>query len=153
MCGGGSGIMEAVNEAGSKYKFPTFGLTISLADEKANVHLKDELHKHLHFHFFFIRKTILIDTSAFFLIFPGGFGTLDEMFELLTLFQTNKKLPKPIFLIGTDYWKGLIAWLKNTVLETGKIKPEHLNLFKLVNTSDEILEILTEKKYRYLFLD
>ncbi|MFC1483272.1 TIGR00730 family Rossman fold protein [Candidatus Margulisiibacteriota bacterium] len=152
-CGGGDGIMKAVTEAGSKFHIPTLGVTISLKTEKTNHYLKDPLHTHIHHHFFFIRKTMLIDNALFFLIFPGGFGTLDETFEIITLIQTGKKTPKPIIFIRKSYWEPLLQWIKTTMLEEKNISEKDLNLFEMADSYKEVEKILTSNKYFYTFFN
>src|SRR5690606_18200549 len=106
--------------------------------------------KNLNFDYFFVRKVMFVKYSQGFVIMPGGFGTLDEMFEAMTLIQTKKIAKFPIILVGTEFWGGLMDWVKSTLLDKyANISPEDLNLFKVVDTADEVVEVLDNfyKKY------
>jgi uncharacterized protein (TIGR00730 family) len=100
------------------------------------------------FRYFFVRKTMLVKYSSAFVIFPGGFGTLDELFEALTLIQTGKVQHMPVVLVGSDYWAGLIGWLKGALLSGGKISPEDLNIFRIVDDPAEIVRLVVAARDR-----
>ena len=133
--GGGPGIMEAGNKGAYEAKGRSIGLNIDLPFEQgANPYLTDELN----FRYFFIRKVMLVKYSTAFVVFPGGFGTIDELFESLTLIQTKKIKPFPIYLVGKEFWGGLIEWLERTLLEMGTIAPKDMHLFKVVDDVESI---------------
>ena len=133
--GGGPGIMEAGNKGAYEAKGRSIGLNIDLPFEQgANPYLTDELN----FRYFFIRKVMLVKYSTAFVVFPGGFGTIDELFESLTLIQTKKIKPFPIYLVGKEFWGGLLAWLESTLLEMGTIAPKDMHLFKVVDNVESI---------------
>ncbi len=142
--GGGPGIMEAANRGAYEKDGESVGINIQLRNEgeKANDYLK----KSVGFHYFFTRKVMLSYASYGYVFFPGGFGTLDELFEMLTLMQTEK-LPQPVALVavGKDYWQPLIDWMKDTLLEEYKtISQEDLDLIKVVDAPEEALKIIKE---------
>ncbi|WP_437395346.1 TIGR00730 family Rossman fold protein [Flagellimonas lutimaris] len=139
--GGGPGIMEAGNKGASLAGGTSVGLNIDLPFEQHDNPYIDE-DKSLDFDYFFVRKVMFVKYSQGFVVMPGGFGTLDEFFEALTLIQTHKIHTFPIILVGTDFWKGLIEWIKNTLVEAGNINPKDLDLIKLVDTEDEVVEII-----------
>jgi len=139
--GGGPGIMEAGNKGASLAGGTSVGLNIELPFEQHdNPFIDDD--KSLDFDYFFVRKVMFVKYSQGFVVMPGGFGTLDELFEAITLIQTHKIHTFPIILVGTEFWKGLIDWIKNTMLEAGNISPKDLDLVKLVDTEDEVVEII-----------
>ncbi len=128
--GGGPGIMEAGNKGAYEAQGRSVGLNIDLPFEQhANPYLTDDLK----FKYFFTRKVMLVKYSTAFVVFPGGFGTLDELFEALTLIQTRKIKPFPVYLIGVDFWQGLIQWLGSTLVRMGTISEEDLHLFKVLD--------------------
>ncbi len=138
--GGGPGIMEAANKGAYEAGGKSVGLNIELPFEQFHNKYIDR-DKILEFDYFFIRKVMFMKYSQGFIVLPGGFGTLDEMFEALTLIQTGKVARFPIVLVGKEYWGGLMDWVKNTMLATEKnINEEDLNLFRLVDTADEAAE-------------
>ncbi|HEY1007275.1 MAG TPA: TIGR00730 family Rossman fold protein [Sphingobacteriaceae bacterium] len=138
--GGGPGIMEAANKGAYEAGGKSVGLNIDLPFEQFHNKYIDR-DKLLEFDYFFVRKVMFMKYSQGFIVLPGGFGTMDEMFEALTLIQTGKIARFPIVLVGTDYWKGLIDWVKAIMLETEKnINAEDLNLFRLVDTAEEAAE-------------
>ncbi len=139
--GGGPGIMEAGNRGANKAGGTSVGLNIDLPFEQHDNPFIDP-DKSLDFDYFFVRKVMFVKYSQGFVVMPGGFGTLDELFEAMTLIQTNKIHTFPIILVGTDFWGGLIDWIKNTMLEAGNISPQDLDLVKLVDTEDEVVEII-----------
>lgn len=147
--GGGPGIMEAGNKGAHNGGGTSVGLNIELPFEQHfNPYIDKD--KNLNFDYFFVRKVIFVKYSQGFVVMPGGFGTLDEMFEALTLIQTKKIARFPIILVGSSFWVGLIDWIKTVLVEQEKtVKAEDLNLFKVVDTEDEVLETLDTfyKKY------
>ena len=144
--GGGPGIMECANKGAQKAGGKSCGLCINLPFEsKPNPYI-DERYE-LNFRYFFVRKVMFIRYAQAFVVLPGGFGTLDELFEALTLIQTQKIKPFPVYLVGKDYWKGLIDWIKNTVLAHNNIKQKDLDLIRISDDPDEIVDGI-EKHYR-----
>ncbi|MBO0329802.1 LOG family protein [[Muricauda] lutisoli] len=139
--GGGPGIMEAGNKGANLAGGTSVGLNIDLPFEQHDNPFIDE-DKSLDFDYFFVRKVMFVKYSQGFVVMPGGFGTLDEFFEALTLIQTHKIHTFPIILVGTEFWKGLMDWIKNTLVEAGNISPKDLDLIKLVDTEDEVVEII-----------
>lgn len=140
--GGGPGIMEAANRGAAEAGGYSVGLNIKLPMEQepnpyANVRLE--------FKYFFIRKVMLAKYSVAFVFFPGGFGTMDEMFEILTLVQTKKIRPVPIVLVDKNYWKPLYNWFIKTLLPTNKISQVDLELFKILDEPEEIVNFIKEK--------
>ena len=135
--GGGPGIMEAGNKGAYEAGGKSVGLNIELPFEQFHNKYIDR-DKILEFDYFFIRKVMFMKYSQGYIVLPGGFGTMDELFEAMTLIQTGKIARFPIVLVGVDYWSGLIDWIKNTMLEKEKnINAEDLNLFRLVDTAEE----------------
>jgi len=147
--GGGPGIMEAGNKGAHDGGGTSVGLNIELPFEQHfNPYIDKD--KNLNFDYFFVRKVIFVKYSQGFVVMPGGFGTLDEMFEALTLIQTKKIGKFPIILVGSSFWAGLIDWIKAVLVEQERtVNAEDLNLFKVVDTADEVLETLDNfyKKY------
>lgn len=142
--GGGPGIMEAANRGAIEVDGRSVGLNIDLPHEQApNPYLTDSID----FKYFFIRKVMLVKYSTAFVIFPGGFGTLDELFEALTLIQTHKIKPFPVYLVGVEYWRGLLQWLQGTLLRNGTISENDLHLFKVVDDVSTIPDEI-EQYYR-----
>ena len=148
--GGGPGIMEAGNKGAHIAGGTSVGLNIELPFEQHdNPYIDTD--KSLDFDYFFVRKVMFVKYSQGFVVMPGGFGTLDELFEAITLIQTNKIEKFPIILVGSDFWGGLMDWVKSTLLEKfSNISPKDLDLIHLVDTSDEVIEILDKfyKEYR-----
>lgn len=142
--GGGPGIMEAGNKGAKSVGGKSVGVNIGLPFEtKANDYVDAD--KLIQFDYFFVRKVMLVKYAQAFVVFPGGFGTLDELFEALTLIQTQKIDKFPIVLIGKEYWQGLIDWLQKVVLEReGNINPQDVFLFKIADSADEVINIITE---------
>jgi len=136
--GGGPGIMEATNKGALEVGGSSAGVGIELPFEASNNPFIDR-DKNITFRYFFVRKLMFLKYSQAFVAFPGGLGTLDELFEALTLSQTGKTPKFPILLVGRDYWSGLLGWLENTVLEYGAIKPEDLELFRVVDSAEEVM--------------
>ncbi|MHA8069505.1 TIGR00730 family Rossman fold protein [Aquirufa ecclesiirivi] len=147
--GGGPGIMEAGNKGAKTEGGRSVGLNIELPFEQfANPYIDHD--KNINFDFFFVRKVMFVKYSQGFIIMPGGFGTLDEMFESLTLIQTHKIGRFPVVLVGTDYWKGLMDWIKNTMILHGNINEEDLDLFSIVDTPTEAVRVIDEFYAKYL---
>ncbi len=146
--GGGPGIMEAGNKGAHRGKGVSVGLNIELPFEQHDNPFINP-GKSLDFDYFFVRKVMFVKYSQGFVVMPGGFGTLDEMFEAITLIQTKKIGAFPIILVGTDFWGGLIDWVKNTLLENGNISAKDLDLFSVVDSSDEVIDVINKfyKKY------
>lgn len=139
--GGGPGIMEAGNKGAHLAGGTSVGLNIDLPFEQHdNPYIDSD--KSLDFDYFFVRKVMFVKYSQGFVVMPGGFGTLDELFEAITLIQTNKIEKFPIILVGTEFWKGLLGWVKDTMLNAGNISPKDLDLIKLVDTEDEVVAII-----------
>jgi uncharacterized protein (TIGR00730 family) len=148
--GGGPGIMEAANKGARKGNGKSVGLNIDLPFEQKHNEFIDS-DKCINFDYFFVRKTIFLKYSQGFVAMPGGFGTLDELFEAITLVQTNKIAQFPVVLVGKDYWNGLFQWLKLTVLEEEKnIHEADLELFKIVDTADEAVDYIIDFYSKYL---
>ena len=147
--GGGPGIMEAGNLGASKEKGASVGLNIELPFEQtSNPYIDPD--KLINFNFFFVRKVMFMKYAQGFIVLPGGFGTLDELFEALTLVQTQKTAKFPIILVGTEYWAGLLDWIKDTMLEKeANISPEDMFLFKLVDTAEEAVNEIFEFYSKY----
>jgi len=139
--GGGPGIMEAGNKGAHLAGGTSVGLNIDLPFEQHDNPFID-VDKSLDFDYFFVRKVMFVKYSQGFVVMPGGFGTMDELFEAITLIQTHKIHTFPIILVGTEFWKGLLEWIKGTMLEAGNISPRDLDLIKLVDTEDEVVEII-----------
>lgn len=138
--GGGPGIMEAANKGAYQAGGKSVGLNIELPFEQFHNKYIDR-DKLLEFDYFFVRKVMFMKYSQGFIILPGGFGTLDEMFEALTLIQTGKIARFPIVLVGSSYWTGLMDWVKQTMLlQEHNISEEDLNLFRIVDTAEEAAE-------------
>ena len=146
--GGGPGIMEAGNKGAQRGKGVSVGLNIELPMEQHDNPYIDA-DKSLDFDYFFVRKVMFVKYSQGFVVMPGGFGTMDELFEAITLIQTKKIGKFPIILVGKKYWSGLVHWLKNTLVNEGSICAEDLDLFSIVDTEDEVLEVINNfyKKY------
>ncbi len=148
--GGGPGIMEAGNKGAHLAGGTSVGLNIELPFEQHdNPYIDSD--KSLDFDYFFVRKVMFVKYSQGFVVMPGGFGTLDELFEAITLIQTNKIEKFPIILVGTEFWEGLMDWVKKTLLDSfANISPGDMDLIHLVDTADEVVEILDKfyEEYR-----
>lgn len=142
--GGGPGIMEAGNKGAHIAGGTSVGLNIDLPFEQHdNPYIDSD--KSLDFDYFFVRKVMFVKYSQGFVVMPGGFGTLDELFEAITLIQTNKIEKFPIILVGTEFWTGLLDWVKDTLLEkNNNISAKDLDLIHMVDTADEVLDILNQ---------
>ncbi|MDX1936149.1 MAG: TIGR00730 family Rossman fold protein [Flavihumibacter sp.] len=137
--GGGPGIMEAANKGAQLGGGKSVGLNIELPfEQEANPYIDRDAS--LHFDYFFVRKTLFVKYSQGFIMMPGGFGTMDEFFEVATLIQTGKMSQVPLILVGKEYWGGLMSWLENTMLKEKYISPEDLELLKVADTAEEVVE-------------
>jgi uncharacterized protein (TIGR00730 family) len=139
--GGGPGIMEAANKGAKMGKGKSIGLNIEIPTEQRS---NNYLDINLSFRYFFIRKLMFIKYAIAFIIFPGGFGTIDELFEAMTLAQTRKIGDFPIILFGKEYWQGLIKWMKNTPVSSGALSREDFAFFQLVDKPIEACKLLRE---------
>ena len=149
--GGGPGIMEAANKGAKEAKGRSIGLCIELPFEKKesdNIYIDQD--KKIEFDYFFVRKVMFMKYAQGFVVMPGGFGTLDELFEAITLIQTKKIEKFPIILVGSSFWAGLIDWIKETLLKTSKtISNEDLCAFHVVDKKEEVINILEEFHKNY----
>ena len=148
--GGGFGIMEAGNKGAKQGKGKSVGLNIDLPfEQEANSYIDND--KLINFDYFFVRKVMFVKYAQGFVVMPGGVGTLDELFEAITLIQTKKIAPFPIVLVGKKFWSGLIDWIREVMLaEEQNISPEDLDLFNLVDTTDEAVECIDNFYSKYL---
>lgn len=140
--GGGGGIMEAANKGAAEAGGKSVGMNIKLPFEQkpnpyANIHVE--------YKYFFIRKVMFIKYALAYVILPGGFGTMDELFEALTLIQTKKVKSFPLILMGSDYWSGLLDWLKNSMLEKDMISPSDMEMIQVIDEPEEVVRHI--KKY------
>ena len=140
--GGGPGVMEAANKGAAEEGGWSVGINIKLPLEQepnpyANLRLEVR--------YFFVRKVLMAKYAVGFVFLPGGYGTLDELFEVITLVQTRKIRPVPVVLVGKDYWEGLVAWLRGTVLAGGKISESDLELFTVLDDPGEVVDYIKEK--------
>lgn len=147
--GGGPGIMEAANRGAYEMGGKSVGLNIELPFEQFHNKYIDR-DKILDFNYFFVRKVMFMKYSQGYIVMPGGFGTMDELFEAITLIQTGKIARFPIVLVGSEYWGGLLEWVKNTMLKAGNISEEDLNLYRLVDTAEEAAEHIFRFYDKYL---
>ena len=137
--GGGPGVMEAANKGASEAGGVSVGLGIELPMESG---LNDYVNVGVEFRYFFVRKTCFIKYSQAFVVLPGGYGTMDELFEAVTLVATGKITKFPIVLVGSAYWSGLLDWLKTTMLAEGKIGQDELSLLHIADEPDEVVKII-----------
>lgn len=147
--GGGPGIMEAGNKGAHSEGGKSVGLNIDLPFEQFNNRYIDH-DKLINFNYFFVRKVMFVKYSQGFVVMPGGMGTLDELFEAITLIQTEKIGRFPIVLVGKDFWSGLIDWIKGTVLEEKNISPEDLDLITIVDTPEDAVRVIDDFYSKYL---
>ena len=141
--GGGPGIMEAANKGAQKGSGPSVGLNIDLPfEQSSNPYIDPD--KNLNFDYFFARKVMFVKYSQAFVVMPGGFGTLDELFEAITLVQTGKIDRFPIILYGEEFWEGLKNWVDTTLKGTGKISPNDTDLIRIANDADQVVEIIED---------
>jgi uncharacterized protein (TIGR00730 family) len=139
--GGGPGVMEAASKGASQAGGKAVGLNIEIPMEQSgNLYTTISLH----FHYFFVRKVMLVKYATAFVLLPGGFGTIDEMFETVTLIQTHKIRPFPVILVGGTYWRGLLDWIRDQALVDGFIAPSDLDLFTLTDSPAEVAQRITD---------
>jgi len=141
--GGGPGVMEAANKGAVEGDGLSIGANIELPHEQGT---NPYVRRKMFFRFFFVRKTMLAKYSRALVAFPGGYGTLDELFEFLTLIQTGKMRPVPIVLVGRTFWEPLTDWLRRTVLAENKVDPADLDLFQVVDTAAEVVEAIVGRR-------
>ncbi|HLT71274.1 MAG: TIGR00730 family Rossman fold protein [Bacteroidota bacterium] len=147
--GGGGGIMEAGNRGAHRAKGKSVGLNIFLPfEQQGNIYIdKDKL---ISFDYFFVRKVMFVKYSQGFIVMPGGFGTMDELMEALTLIQTHKTARFPVVMVGKKFWSGLLNWFTDTLLAEGMISPEDLDLYNLVDTPEEAVKVIDDFYSRYM---
>jgi hypothetical protein len=139
LTGAGPGIMEAANKGAREAGGPSIGLNIQLPlPQPINPYVTTLLN----FHYFFVRKVMFVRYSVAFVILPGGFGTLDELFESVTLIQTNKIRPFPVILVGREYWQGLLDWLHGTAVKEGRVSAEEMAILALADTPEEVVAVI-----------
>ncbi|PZW32035.1 hypothetical protein EI42_02061 [Thermosporothrix hazakensis] len=143
--GGGPGIMEAANRGAQEGENLSIGCNIELPFEQSS---NQYLDIDLEFRYFFVRKTMFVKYSNAFIIFPGGFGTMDELFEALTLIQTKKVSNFPVILYDSKYWGGLVNWIRTTMLDSGKVSPEDLDLIQVSDDPEEICQLVCDAYQR-----
>ncbi|HOE73029.1 MAG TPA: TIGR00730 family Rossman fold protein [Deltaproteobacteria bacterium] len=141
--GGGPGIMEAANKGAYEAGGQSVGLNIVLPFEQS---LNPYTNIHINFRYFFVRKVMFVKYAMSYVIFPGGFGTMDELFEALTLIQTDKLKPFPVILVGSDFWGGLLSWITGTMLKELKIVEKDLGIFTVVDSAADAVEIIKNTK-------
>jgi hypothetical protein len=139
--GGGPGIMEAGNRGAREAGVPSIGLNIELPFEQG---VNPYVELGIEFRYFFVRKTMLVKYAEAFVIFPGGFGTFDELFEALTLVQTGKVQNFPIILFGSAYWQGLLDWIRTTVMPEGKVAPADLDLLIVTDSPEQARDLIVQ---------
>ena len=137
--GGGPGIMEAANRGAQEGNGLSIGCNIELPFEQG---LNPYVERSINFRYFFVRKTMFVKYSTAFIVFPGGYGTMDELFEALTLVQTQKVTSFPIVLLGSAYWTGLVDWLRHTLVDGGKASPKDLDLLHVTDSPEEAVELI-----------
>jgi uncharacterized protein (TIGR00730 family) len=141
--GGGPGIMEAANRGAFEEGGESVGLSIELPfEEQPNEYIKTKVD----FRYFFVRKVTFVKYSSAFVILPGGFGTLDELFESLTLIQTQKIKPFPVVLVGNGYWEGLLSWVREVLIPQGMISEKDLDTLKRADTPEEVIAIIQDSR-------
>ncbi len=137
--GGGPGVMEAANKGAFSAGGKSIGLNIELPlEQKPNPYTNITLN----FRYFFVRKVMFVKYAVAYIILPGGFGTMDELLESITLIQTKKIKPFPVILVGSNYWKGFLNWIKEVVLKEGKISPSDLEILQLIDKPEEIVKAI-----------
>jgi uncharacterized protein (TIGR00730 family) len=137
--GGGPGVMEAANKGAVEGGGHSIGLNIELPFEQ---HPNEYANVKLSFQYFFVRKVMLIKYSVAYIILPGGFGTMDELFEAVTLIQTKKIRPFPVILVGSDYWGNMLDWIKKEMIAQGTISPSDLEIFQVIDDPEEIVHMI-----------
>jgi uncharacterized protein (TIGR00730 family) len=137
--GGGPGVMEAANRGAKEGGRASIGCNIELPFEQG---MNEYVEVAVNFRYFFVRKTMFVKYSEAFIIFPGGFGTMDELFEALTLIQTGKIRNFPVILIGTDYWGGMVDWIRARMLSEGKVSPDDMELLTVTDSPEEAVRVI-----------
>ena len=141
MTGGGGGIMEAANKGAAEAGGISAGLNIRLPfEQKPNPYANIQVE----FKYFFTRKVMFVKYAGAYVVMPGGFGTLDELFEAITLMQTHRIRPLPIIMVGTEYWSGIIEWIKKQLLEEQMISPEDMDIFKVIDEPEAVVRAVSE---------
>ena len=140
--GGGPGIMEAANKGAKEAGGTSVGLNIELPFEQIPNPYADI---QVNFRYFFVRKVMLVKYAMAYIIMPGGFGTLDELFEAVTLIQTERIKPFPVILVGADYWQGLIDWIKDRMLAEKRISPEDVDILQIIDDPGDVVKAVTSK--------
>uniref|UniRef100_UPI00389B1DFE LOG family protein n=1 Tax=Trueperella bialowiezensis TaxID=312285 RepID=UPI00389B1DFE len=143
--GGGPGIMEAGNKGALEAGGVSVGLGIELPFEQG---INEYVDLGINFRYFFVRKMMFVKYSLGFIVLPGGYGTMDELFEALTLVQTHKVSSFPVVLVGSEYWSGLVDWIKGTLLEGGFISPGHEDIFTIVDTAEDAVQAVVDGVHR-----
>jgi len=143
--GGGPGVMEAANKGASEAGGVSVGLGIELPFESG---LNAHVDMGINFRYFFARKTMFVKYAQGFVVLPGGFGTFDELFEALTLVQTQKVTSFPIVLVGSEYWSGLVDWIERTVLADGKVSASDLDMFRVTDDIDDAIKVMVDARDR-----
>jgi uncharacterized protein (TIGR00730 family) len=143
--GGGPGIMEAANKGAREAGVPSVGLGIELPHEQG---MNEYVDLALNFHYFFTRKVMFVRYASGFVVFPGGFGTMDALFEAATLRQTEKIRYFPIVLVGSDYWSGLVGWLRESMLGDRYVSPEDLDAIAVCDDLERVIEIVEDVEHR-----
>ena len=142
MTGGGPGIMEAGNKGAADANGTSVGLNIRLPfEQKPNPYADIQVD----FNYFFVRKVMLVKYASAYIIMPGGFGTLDEMFEAITLIQTRRIKPFPVVLVDSGFWGGLIDWIRDKLVGHGRISPEDIDILKVLDDPEEVVKYVTDK--------
>ncbi|TNF34037.1 MAG: TIGR00730 family Rossman fold protein [Gammaproteobacteria bacterium] len=141
--GGGPGIMEAASKGAAEAGATSIGLNIELPHEQTPNPYQN---LKLDFRYFFARKVMFVKYSMGYVCMPGGYGTMDEMFEAMTLLQTSKIFPMPLILFGSEYWKGLLSWMQQTMLKAGTIMDDDMQLFTVTDDVDEVIDIMNRHK-------
>ncbi len=144
--GGGPGIMEAGNRGAQDAGALSIGLNIDLPFEQG---MNPYVDLGLEFHYFFTRKVMFVRYASSFVVFPGGFGTLDELFEALTLIQTEKIHEFPVLLVGSRWWGGLVEWMRERMLDEGKISPDDIDRLRVTDDPAEVLEVVSSAAHRH----
>ena len=139
--GSGPGMMEAANKGAKRARGHSIGLNIEIPSEQKPNPYVDTL---IDFHYFFVRKVMFVKYAKAFVIMPGGFGTLDELFEAINLIQTERIEKFPVVLTGGEYWRGMVEWIENTVLERGNISSSDLAIFKVIDHPKEIVRYINK---------
>ena len=139
--GGGGGVMEAANRGAAAASGQSVGLNIRLPHEQVP---NQYANLKLEFKYFFVRKVMFVKYASAYIAMPGGFGTLDELFEAITLIQTNRIKPFPVILVGSDYWGGLLSWIQDTLLKRQLISPEDIELVRGLDEPDEVVKTIRQ---------